>query len=58
MLHSDQSFPGTPDWPGSRTGIGPVGRQMNNKSVRDEKRQTVTENACGERLLRERKSKN
>lgn len=23
MLHSDQSFPGTPDWPGSRTDTGP-----------------------------------
>lgn len=23
MLHSGRSFPGTPDWPGSRTGTGP-----------------------------------
>lgn len=25
MLHSDRSFPGTPDWPGNRTGTGPGG---------------------------------
>lgn len=24
MLHSGQSFPGTPDWRGSRTGTGPL----------------------------------
>ena len=37
MLHSDQSFPGTPDWLGSRTGTGPGGKQRHVKSVTDNK---------------------
>ena len=35
MLHSDRSFPGTPDWPGSRTGTGPGGGQKE-KQVSDQ----------------------
>lgn len=33
--YSDQSFPGTPDWPGSRTGTGPGLRQKRINSVKE-----------------------